>query len=228
MPHLVPLPGGLHAALRTDAWFAGVPESLQQALLDRSQAWRLADGESLFARGGAAQGLCCVLAGALRIQAVHEDGGIALLACVEPYQWFGEISVIDGLPRTHDAVADGDVTVMVVHGTSLQAWLEAHPAMWREIGRLACRKLRTAFVALEELAQLPLEQRVGRRLCMLAEGYGSRQGQPRRRVRLEQEALAQMLGVSRQSVNKALRALEAKGLIHVGYGEIEVLQPDKL
>ena len=82
------------------------------------------------------------------------------------------------------------------------------------------------FVAVEELAQLPLEERVWRRLQLVAHGYGSRET-PRRHIRLGQEVLAQMLGVSRQSVNKALKTLEAGGRLRLHYGEIELLAPNE-
>lgn len=213
---------GLRAALGSDDWFAACPPVCQDALLALARLRRLRNGESLFARGGEADGLCCVTAGALRIGVLDAQGQPAILAYLEPYQWFGEISMIDGLPRTHDAVADGDTQVLVVPRAGLMAFLEAHPVMWRELGRLACRKLRVAFTVLEELAQLPLEERVLRRLRLLAQGYGSRD-LPRRRVRLGQEALAQMLGVSRQSANKALKSLEAQGALRLRYGEIELL-----
>ena len=82
------------------------------------------------------------------------------------------------------------------------------------------------FIAVEELAQLPLEERVWRRLQLVARGYGSRDA-PRRRIRLSQELLAQMLGVSRQSINKALKALEAGGRLRLHYGEIELPAPSE-
>jgi len=72
------------------------------------------------------------------------------------------------------------------------------------------------------MALLPLEERVLRRLQLLAQGYGSRDV-ARRRVRVAQEVLARMLGVSRQSVNKALKQLEARGALRLHYGEIELL-----
>lgn len=222
MPRPDTLPPGLRAALASDDWFGACPAELQDALLALARLHRLSHGESLFARGGQASGLCCVTAGALRIGAVNVEGQPAVLAYLEPYQWFGEISMIDELPRTHDAVADGDTQVLEVPRTGLLAWLETHPTMWRELARLACRKLRVAFAVLEELAQLPLEERIRQRLWLLAQGYGSRDA-PRRRIRLGQEVLAHMLGVSRQSVNKALKALEARGVVRLHYGEIELL-----
>lgn len=220
----LPVPAALLAALQTDDWFAGCPAAFQQALREMGHLRRLAPGEPLFARGGQADGLCCVTAGALRVGAHDIEGQAAVLAYLEPYQWFGEISMIDGLPRTHDAVAEVASQVLVVPREGLLSWLEREPGHWRDIARLACRKLRVSFVVLEELAQLPLEERVLRRLRLQAMGYGSRD-LARRRVRVAQETLAHMLGVSRQSVNRALKQLEARGALRLHYGEIELLDP---
>lgn len=223
MPQSVPVPPGLLNALRTDAWFLSCPADLQEAMPTLGRLWLLGHGEALFARGGAAQGVCCVIAGALRVGSLQADGSESLLAYVEPYQWFGEVSLIDDLPRTHNAVADGDTTVLVVPQDTLHDWLDQHPAHWRDFARLACAKLRTAFSVLEDNANLTLEQRLVRQLQLVSHGYGMRQGPARRQIRLPQEQLALMLGVSRQSVNKALQALEAKGAIALRYGTIELL-----
>jgi CRP-like cAMP-binding protein len=223
MPHSAPVPSGLHAILASDAWFASCPLAFQDALLSLARLWVLGDGETLFARGAAAQGLCCVVAGVLHIGSVAPDGSATLLACVEPYQWFGEVSLIDDQPRTHDAVAVGETKVLVVPQAALRDWLAEQPAMWRDVGRLACGKLRTAFTVLENMVSLPLEQRLLRHLELVARGYGMRTGSARQRIRLPQEQLALMLGVSRQSVNKALRTLESRGAIALRYGQIELL-----
>lgn len=220
-----PASAALQAALRTDAWFGACRPELQEALLHLGAAGRLSSGERLFSRGQAAEGLCCVTAGALRVGAVLVDGSESLLGYVEPYQWFGEISLIDGLPRTHDAVADGDTTLWLVPEAALRDWLGEHPLHWQDIASLACRKLRLAFRMLEDITHLPLEQRVAKRLWQLAIGNGTRADAPRRHLRLPQEQLALMLGVSRQSANKALRALADKGALRLHYGEIEVVNP---
>ncbi|MBX3619299.1 MAG: Crp/Fnr family transcriptional regulator [Rhizobacter sp.] len=221
-------PVALQAALRSDPWFAGCAPALQAALLGLGRMARLPSGTRLFARGDEAAGLCCVTAGALRVGALQADGSESLLAWVEPYQWFGEISLLDGLPRTHDAVADGDSTVLIVPQPALLAWLDAHPACWRDLGRLACTKLRTTFTVLEDIAHLPLEPRLAKRLWQVAHAYGARPDAPRRHIRLPQEQLALMLGVSRQTANKALRALEAQGVLKLRYGAIEVVDLPRL
>jgi CRP-like cAMP-binding protein len=230
MPRTEPTPTGLLTALRSNAWFGACPDGFQQALLERSRTLKLAAGEALFGRGDDAEGLCCVLAGALQIGAVHPDGTRTLLAYVEPYQWFGEISMVDSLPRTHDAVADPEATVLVVPQNDLRAWLADHPAHWQHLARLACAKLRLLFGVLEDIQLLSLEQRLAKRLWLTAHGYDIERGEfaPRRTVRVPQEQLALMLGVSRQSVNKALRKLEAEGLVALRYGAIELLDAPAL
>lgn len=217
------LPAGLNVALRSDPWFATISPALQAQLLQLAVPLELAAGERLFARGEAAHGLCCVIAGALRAGAIQADGRETLLAWVQPYQWFGEISLIDGQPRTHDAVADGPTRLLVVPQRTLSPWLDAHPAGWRDLARLACAKLRLVFTLIEDIAHLGLEQRVAKRLWLTVQTQAGRT-----MMRLPQEQLALLVGGSRQSVNQALRGFAARGLVRLHYGRIEVLDADGL
>ncbi|MDT8999250.1 Crp/Fnr family transcriptional regulator [Paucibacter sp. APW11] len=210
--------------LQHNRWLAGCAPALRDYLLAHGRRCLLGSGQTLFERGGVAHDLCCVLSGALRVGALHADGSVALLAWLEPGQWFGEISLIDGLPRTHDVVAEGPTSVWLISHAELQDWLNAHPQHWRAIAQLACIKLRNSFEALEDMAHLNLEQRLAKRLLLVASGYAQRAEQLMpTRLRLPQEQLALMLGVSRQTVNKALKALEAQRLLALHYGEIELL-----
>lgn len=219
---------GLAAALCSDAWFARCEPEFQAILLALGRLWQLQDGECLFQRGSRDAALCCVTAGALRVRGLQDNGQESLLAFIEPYQWLGEISLIDGLPRSHDVVADGATTVLLVPQAELQDWLAAHPVHWRSLACLASAKLRLMFSALEDIVQLPLELRLAKRLWLVAQGYGGRTGGPRRLIRLPQEQLALLLGVSRQTINKALRALEQRGWLRLHYGTIELLDLDAL
>ena len=133
----------------------------------------------------------------------HESRA-ALLIRLEPPHWFGEISVFDGSARTHDAHAAEASTLLQVPHERLQAWLQAHPVHWHALALLLTDKLRTAFVAMEELALLPAPQRLARRLVMMAEGYGqwTAEGQSRRVLSISQEQLSLMLAISRQTTNQ--------------------------
>lgn len=225
-----PVPAGLLAALRSHTWFAACDERFQLALLAEGRLHHLSAGDTLFARGQEGDGLCCVVAGALKGVSVNpRDGSQRLWLYLEPYHWFGEISSLDAQPRVLDAVADQDSRVLVVPRARLEAWLYQHPEHWRELARLACSKLRWMLAASEDQDTLPLAQQVARRLVLSSSNMGQAPwGHWRRRVRLPQEFLASMLGVSRQTVNKALRELEGEGLLQLGYAEIEILQLEAL
>jgi len=154
-----------------------------------------------------------------------DDARSALLTRLEPPQWFGEISVFDGNVRSHDAVAAEPCTLLHVPNEPLQEWLRGHPEHWHALALLVTDKLRTAFIALEDAALLPAPQRLARRLVMMAEGYGqwNADGLTRRVIALSQEQLSQMLSISRQTTNQILKDLEARQLVRVQRGEVEIM-----
>lgn len=208
--------------LMAGRWFSALPEAFRDGLLASATLRTLAAEARLFSRGDAADGLYAVLDGGLRISAVGEGGREAVLAVVEPPQWFGEIAVFDRLPRTHDAVAAVASTVLHVSAPALDAMLSREPAWWRDLGLLVTSKLRLAFVTLEDTALQPLLPRLARRLVMMADGYGEFTDRSRRVLKTSQELLAAMVASSRQSTNQALKELEARGLLRLAYGELEI------
>ncbi|MCO6055986.1 Crp/Fnr family transcriptional regulator [Pseudomonas sp. MOB-449] len=213
--------------LLTGQWFSQLPASLQDELLAMAHLRRLDPGQRLFRRGDPPCGLYAVLEGAIRVGSISENGKEALLVLVEPPHWFGEISLFDGQPRTHDAFAEGQVSLLNVPQAPLLTLLQRRPEHWRDFALLMSQKLRLAFIALEEMSLLPAPQRLARRLLMIAEGYGAGTRQ-RRVIQLAQEQLALMLAISRQTTNQILKELEAQGALRLNYGEIEILDPELL
>ena len=213
--------------LRSGRWFAALPDDLQERLVDGAELRTVGARQRLFSRGDEADGLYAVLDGGIRVSGSSESGREALLTLLEPPAWFGEISIFDGAPRTHDAIAESEALVLHVPRPALDAILTAQPRYWRELGLLVTSKLRLAFIAMEDMALLPIAVRLARRLSLMAEGYGEREHQ-RRTVEVSQEQLAQMLSTSRQTANQLLKDLEARGLIRLSYGTIEILDLDGL
>jgi CRP/FNR family transcriptional regulator, cyclic AMP receptor protein len=213
--------------LRSGKWFAGLPEPLAEGLLDAGQLRALSADETLFARGDEPTGLYALLDGAVRVSGTSESGKEALLTLLEPPSWFGEISLFDGQPRTHDAIADGESRVILVPQAPLLQLLEENPRWWRDLGLLATSKLRLAFIAMEDMVLLPIAQRLARRLSLMAQGYGERKSE-HRTVEVSQDQLAMMVSTSRQSANQVLKEWEARGLIRLAYGSIEILDLDGL
>lgn len=215
------------ALLKAGRWFGGLPDALSRSLLDAAVVRRLGKSELLFARGDAPSGLYAVVEGTIRASTLGPSGKEILLAMLAPPMWFGEISVLDGQPRTHDAIADEEATLVHVGAAALDALLAREPAWWRHLGVLVCGKLRLSFLVVEDIA-MPLPIRIARRLVIFAERYGEWTDRSSRLVEVRQEQLAAMLSVSRQTVNQALKELEAKGLVQLAYGKIEIVDHDGL
>ncbi|MCJ8205697.1 Crp/Fnr family transcriptional regulator [Pseudomonas sp. RGM2987] len=216
-----------HSHLMAGHWFSHLPVELQNSLLEMSRVRRLPPGHRLFQRGDPPCGMYAVLEGAVRVGAVNEQGKEALLSVVEAPHWFGEICLFDGQPRTHDAVGVGQCTLLHLPQAPLLELLETQPIYWRHLALLMSHKLRLAFINLEHQSLMPAPARVAHRLLLIAEGYG--EIEPARRVlQLPQEQLALMLSLSRQTTNQILKDLQAQGILHLGYGEIEILDMERL
>ena len=219
-------PSHYRSLLEHGQWFSHLSPALRDTLLGEARLLRLEPGQRLFRRGDPPCGLYAVLEGMMRVGAVGRDGKEALLTLVEPPYWFGEISLFDGQPRTHDAYAEGPTLLLQVPQAALLALLAREPGHWRDFALLMSQKLRLAFIALEEMSLLPAAPRLARRLLMMAEGYG--ETGPRRVLHLAQEQLALMLGLSRQTTNQILKELQARGALRLTYGEIEIVDVELL
>jgi CRP/FNR family cyclic AMP-dependent transcriptional regulator len=215
------------AMLERSAWFRAAPAALRTQLVERGRVRPLQAGERLFMRGDPDDGLYCVLDGLIRIGAASFAGKEALLAVIEPVNWFGEIALFDGRPRTHDAYAERDCTLFHLPRAELVALLADAPEHWHAFGLLLTQKLRLAFDAIEEAALLPAAQRIARRLLLMAGGYGE-PGASRRVLKVPQEDLAMMLALSRQTINQILKQFELQGALKLRYAEIEIVDAIKL
>ena len=217
----------LAVLLERSAWFRSAPAAMRAQLIEAGRVERLAAGQRLFTRGDSDDGLYCVLDGLVRIGAASSAGKEALLAVIEPVNWFGEIALFDNRPRTHDAYAERDSELFHVSRAALAALLERAPEYWHVFGLLLTQKLRLAFDAIEEAALLPAAPRVARRLLLMAGGYGE-PGALRRVLKVPQEDLAMMLALSRQTINQVLKQFETQGALKLGYAEIEITDVQKL
>ena len=213
--------------LMSGQWFSHLPVSLQDSLLAAARVRGLSPGQRLFKRGDPPCGLYAVLEGSVRIGAVSEQGKEALLSLVEPPHWFGEICLFDGQPRTHDAFGLGHCVLLHISQTVLLTLLDEQPVYWRQLALLMSQKLRLTFINLEQLSLMPTAARLAHRLLMIAEGYGEIDP-PRRVLQLPQEQLASMLSLSRQTTNQILKDLQGQGIVNLKYGEIEILDAERL
>ena len=217
------------ANIDAGSWFAKLSQPLRQAILSRSLVRRAADGTMLSSRGSTAEEWCGVAKGAVRVSSVSLSGKQISLTYVEPGLWFGDISLFDGLPRTHDANAHGDTTLLVVRKPDFRELLSQHIELYDALLRLNCRRLRLMFDVVEDLNTLPLAARLAKQVLLLARSYGIAEGEEIRiGLQLAQEDLAQLLGASRQRVNQELKAFERDGAVRIEPTRLVVLSKAKL
>lgn len=210
-------------------WFRPLPEETVAQLAAMTARRRLVDGELLFAKGDVPDGLYCVLKGHIRAASTSSDGKELLLMQFGPGNWFGEISMFDGLGRTHDGRAVGDTEVLVLLRQRFLDLLAKQPDLYPHFMKMLCRKLRLAFAYIEDAQFEPLTVRLARRLLDLVVMYGKPDaGATLIDLHLPQDDLGRMLGASRQGVSKELKAWEAAGWIALDYGRLTVLDLESL
>jgi CRP/FNR family transcriptional regulator, cyclic AMP receptor protein len=215
--------------IETGPWFSKLTPALQQAILSRTIVRRLADEAPMAVRGGQAEEWVGVARGAVRISTVSLSGKQVTLTYCEPGVWFGDIALFDGLPRTHDAHAHGDTTLLVVRKPDFKTLLAQHVELYDALLRLNCRRLRLMFDQFEDLNTRPLQARLARQLLLLARSYGVTEGDEIRiGLQLAQEDLAQLLGASRQRVNQELKGFERDGILRVEPTRLVVISRERL
>jgi CRP-like cAMP-binding protein len=155
------------AVLKQSEWFAALDPAFQEAVLRSSRLITVAAGESVFDRGDPSYGIYCVMSGAVCFGGVAPSGRGSIVALAEPPQWFGEIGLLDGGTRTHDARADIASTLLHLPSRHLTRILAEDPARWQQMGRLLVHKLRMALALLEDMALEPPKVRLARCLINL-------------------------------------------------------------
>lgn len=202
-----------------------LPDDVLRRLESRCVRKRLADGQCLFSRGDPPDGLYGIERGQVRVMGRAPDGRELVVILLDPGQWFGEISLFDGLPRTHDAYARGETEVLLVPRRSFRELLDAQPSLYPAFVTLLCRRLRMAFAVMEDTALLGLGPRLARRLLGVLDDHGEPVPDGTRcAIHLPQEELARMLGATREAVGRHLKAWERSGWIRLEYGRIVVCE----
>ncbi|MBF7072338.1 Crp/Fnr family transcriptional regulator [Glaciecola sp. MH2013] len=218
--------------LMSNDWFSSLPIDVIDKLVSLCKLKTIDTGQYLIARNGPADGMYCLVEGKLRISNVNQQGKEMVLTWISPGTWFGEISLFDGLPRTHDSIAETQSTLLLLPAKSFHELLAEHPELYPHFMKQLCRRLRSVFSVLDEANGLSLKQQLMKRLLMLSDAWRFSDSQitsPQAiDIEVSQEALARLLNTSRQTINKLLQELQAEALISLGYRSITLLQPQAL
>lgn len=199
-------------ALRRDPWSAALPDSCRAELLRALRLRAYAKDETLFHQGDAPDYLYCVLAGELEVNTTTQSGREHILTHLHPIRWFGELSFLDGLPRTLTVVARQDSRLGLVPGAVITRLMETEPAFYRAMVAILCETSRLLYMRFEDNQKRSVETLLASALLhYMAFRGGARQ------VRLSQQSIASLIGATRQTVNARLSQWEAAGVIARDY-----------
>ena len=202
--------------LASDPWLCKLPVAAQAQLLKKASIRKYRAGQRIHGKSEPADGLYGVLSGEVRFSAATYSGEEIAFTRLTPGQWFGEVALLDGGTRTHDAHAITKTELAILPKSTLLRLTREIPEVYQALVLLLCNHCRQAFNALDDFLTLTPEQRLAKRLLSLASPDGSST------ITLSQEELGALVGVSRQSTNKILKTWEARGWIQRGYRSLDI------
>jgi CRP-like cAMP-binding protein len=211
-------------------FFRLFPAHVRSELFNKAVYKSYKTGDVIYYRGDTDVFMGVVMSGRLRMSMTTSDGKGVLLGLVERGEVFGETALMDGLPRTTDAHAEDETTLMIIkHQDFIPALMSNSEAMFGVI-KMLCHRLRLFIDTIDLIALQNLPVRLGRYLLRLAGEYGTveENGHIIIRAGLNQSAIGQQLATSRESINKQLKAFVTHGFITMRGDEIIIIDPEGL
>jgi CRP-like cAMP-binding protein len=216
------------AVLQKNFLFRGLQDSALERIAALATRRNYSKGAVIFSQGQPGDALFGVIAGQVRISASGAAGQEVFLNIMEPGDTFGEIAVMDGLPRTAGAVALEDTSLIVINRADFLRLLEREPRLAIQLLKLLCERLRWTSALVEETAFLPSPARLAKRLLILASLHGRSTSVGELELRISQSDLARFLNISRQIVNQNLSRWRNHGWVSLGNSRIVIRNPEAL
>jgi len=213
--------------LRNHPLFSDLPATVIEHLGSYMKTRRVARGTAIFAKGDPGTGLMGVLAGSVKVSVASAEGKDIVLNVFREGEVFGEIALLDGRPRTADATAMSDCELIVIERRDFVPFLSGHPDVMLKFIEILCSRLRHTSEQVQDITFLNLPTRLAKTLLQLT-GAGEEGSAAKRKAAITQREISQMIGMSRESTNKQLRAWEKRGWIKLERGGVAILAPDKL
>jgi CRP/FNR family transcriptional regulator, cyclic AMP receptor protein len=209
--------------------FRGLGPDERKLLLARVGVRSYDAGETIFTKGSPGKQMMAVLQGSVRIGVNSIDGRGIVLAILHPGEVFGEIALLDGKDRTADAIAMTACSIAVLGRRDILDFLERYPAGWLYIVSVLCDRLRKTDEHLAEVALLQIPVRLAKVLLrMMADDPQAKLGHKVYRMRLLQRELGELIGVTRESINKCLHSWQRDGILLIEKGQITITDPEAL
>ena len=209
--------------------FAALDDEAARSLRASMLQVDIARGDTLFNEGEPGDRVYVITDGKIKLGRSSQDGRENLLAILGPGEMFGELSLFDPGPRTATATAVSDAVLIGLGHDDLQQWLAGRPEVAQMLLRALAQRLRRTNEALADLVFSDVPGRVAKALLDLSTRFGRpTEGGVLVAHELTQEELAQLVGASRETVNKALADFATRGWIRLEARAVVLLDVERL
>lgn len=207
--------------IEAQPWFAGVPVALQERLRDEVSVQHADKGTVMMPASSAVQGWHAVLSGLVMLQSPASQGRASAFIGVPDGEWFGEGSAMKPEPRRYHVVALRPTTLLCLPLPLFVTLRETSLGFNQFLVQHLNMRLGQAMTIIEAGRTQSPEHRVALYLSRLF-------WRSTRRLNLTQEELGQLVGLSRQTVNKVLRVLEGRGIVSLDFGRVAIVDDEAL
>jgi CRP-like cAMP-binding protein len=209
--------------------FATMNPDETRTLFESMRRVDLSRGDVIFREGEQGDRLYVIGEGKIKLGRRSGDGRENLLSILGPGEMFGELSLFDPGPRTATASSVAEGVVYELDHEQLIQWIEQHPSVAKHLLQALAQRLRRTNETLADLVFSDVPGRVAKALLDLANRFGERTSEGVRVAHdLTQEELAQLVGASRETVNKALADFATRGWVRREGRAIVLLDLDRL
>jgi CRP/FNR family cyclic AMP-dependent transcriptional regulator len=207
-----------------DVAMTTLPAAERAAILSAGKMRTVRSGEVLYRRGDAPDGMYIVVDGIIRIATMSRTGEEFILDLCGRGMWIGELGVLEGQDRTHDAVAETRSTVLFLSSAEVERLLATWSAFSRAMLRLEARRFRRAVEWAGRNAVGSLDSLLAARLVLFVRRDPLFAMSPAFDFKITQTTLARWIGTTRQRMNQVLQEWEAEGLVRTRRGSLQILK----
>jgi CRP-like cAMP-binding protein len=217
-----------HRLLGDCVLFSGLSAEERAAIAAQARIRTFRAGETVFNLGSPGDYMMALLSGTIRISVPSPDGKELVLTLIQPGEVFGELAVLDGKERSADAIAETECTLAMLYRHDVLSFFQRNPSAWLKLVEVLCQRLRRTDQVFAEVALLQLPVRLAKMMLRLLESPDSSAAAKGGKIGFSQRELANMVGGTRESVNRCLRNWQRSGIVQISEGTIVVMNQDAL
>jgi len=217
------------SVIRSAPLFSALNDEEAASLRASMTQVKVSKGHTLFKEGDEGDRLYVVLEGKLKLGTTSIDGRENLLSILGPGEMFGELSLFDPEPRTATATAVTDAKLLALAHDQVIGLITRHPQASLELLRRLAQRLRKSNEILADLVFADVPGRVAKAIIDLGARFGQKKDDGLHvNHDLTQEELAQLVGASRETVNKALADFASRGWVRLEPRAVVVLDYERI